>query len=192
MTCLGIDRIYAYLDGELSTREQAELEAHIARCPACREAVEDRRRLQTAAREIPPLRVPPDFTAQVMLRLRLELVPLRDILIAASLGLAAMLVTMLSVFLWSGQSLFDFLVGLNHSALQSLQAFFVTCAKLFKTLILILRVLSRSFGSLLEALARSVSTLRPEVQAGIIMAVMIFCAGLFILIRKKSVIGDSR
>jgi predicted anti-sigma-YlaC factor YlaD len=191
MSCLRIEQIYAYLDKDLPARQQADIEAHLTGCRTCREAVEERQRLLEAARDIPPLPVPKDFPSQVMSRIQLELVSTRDVLIAASLGFSAMLATMLTVFFWSGQNLFDFLIGLNHSALHSFQAFLVTCAKLFKTLLLIFRVLRQSIGSMLETLARAAAMLSPETQAAMISATLICFAGLFLLIRKKALMGDS-
>lgn len=191
MSCLGIERIYAYLEGDLPAPERRLVENHLAGCAACRAAVEDRRRLLAAARTLPPLPLPPGFTAQVLQRIRIERIPARNIVIAASLGFTAMLSTMLGVLLWSGQSLFDLLAGLNQSAFASLQGFFVTCAKLFRTVILLARVLRRSLGALLGTLARTGTLLSPEFQAAILISVLAISFGLYVLIRKKFAIGES-
>jgi len=190
MTCLGIDRIYLYLEGELPDSERSRVEAHLADCPACRNAVEDRRLLLEASAEIPPLPIPENFSQSVMRRIFQERIPMRDVLIATSIGLSAMLTTMLTVFIWSGQSLIDFLVGINHTALSSLQSFFINCAKLFKLVLLLAKVLRQMGGFLAEGLARLTSLLSPEFQVGMIGVVMLASAVIFHFLRKKHLIGD--
>lgn len=191
MSCLGVERIYAYLEEDLPAAERRLIEKHLAGCAACRAAVEDRRCLMAAARTLPPLTLPPGFATEVMQRIRIERIPARNIVIAASLGFTAMLSTMLGVLLWSGQGLFDLLAGLNQSAFASLEGFFVTCAKLLRTVILLARVLRQSLGSLLGAFARTGTLLSPEFQAAVLVSVFALSFGLYILIRKKFAIGES-
>jgi len=64
-------KLGAYLDGELNRREQIEVENHLPTCPACREELEELRRLSSLLRSIPePEFTPPqDFKSQVMLQL---------------------------------------------------------------------------------------------------------------------------
>jgi len=49
-----IERLSAFLDGELDDDARSAVEAHLADCAACREAEADLRRIVTAAREMPP------------------------------------------------------------------------------------------------------------------------------------------
>lgn len=56
-----------YLDGDLSAHEAAGLEAHLSRCPACRDELDLARELATALRAgIPLLACPPRVTAEVL------------------------------------------------------------------------------------------------------------------------------
>lgn len=46
-----LSRLYAYLDGELSSEEEDSLQAHIDRCKRCYGRVEVERRIQERIRE---------------------------------------------------------------------------------------------------------------------------------------------
>lgn len=69
---LWIERLFTKQDGELSPAEVAEVDAHAASCAECRTLL-DRwndavRRIRTAS----AAGAPPDFTARVMRRIRLD------------------------------------------------------------------------------------------------------------------------
>ena len=71
LSCLRYrNRLGAYLDGELSPRRSKTVSAHVARCKACRVALEDLRRLAPVmhALEVPP--VPTGLADHVMARAR--------------------------------------------------------------------------------------------------------------------------
>jgi anti-sigma factor RsiW len=60
MTCQHMrDRVQAYADGELGTEGVLEIEAHLARCPACREDFERQRAFAHAITTLYPHREPP-------------------------------------------------------------------------------------------------------------------------------------
>ncbi len=65
------NKLGAYLDGELSRRDQIEIEVHLETCPACREELEELRRLSLLMRTAPRPDFTPalDFKAQLMLQL---------------------------------------------------------------------------------------------------------------------------
>lgn len=75
MECGDLARaVDAYLDGEFDARERAEVDAHLARCPACRTLVESQGRLRAAVRSSlreamsPPAasgRAPPALRARI-------------------------------------------------------------------------------------------------------------------------------
>jgi predicted anti-sigma-YlaC factor YlaD len=69
MSCTKPEDIYAYLEGDLSAEDARRLEAHALSCPACRAAIEDRRRLLRAASLLSPIEVPDDFAARILCRL---------------------------------------------------------------------------------------------------------------------------
>jgi len=71
LSCLRYrNRLGAYLDGELSPRRSKTVSAHVARCKACRVALEELRRLAPVmhALEVPP--VPAGLADHVMARAR--------------------------------------------------------------------------------------------------------------------------
>jgi len=79
-----VDHMLAeYHDGELSARCCAQIERHLAACPACRAELADLRRLSRVVNDCPlpgELTAPETFRAQVMLRLpRRALTPATDV-----------------------------------------------------------------------------------------------------------------
>jgi predicted anti-sigma-YlaC factor YlaD len=69
MNCLTIDRLYAYLDGDLSPVEKKEADRHFASCESCRIALAARKCLAETAASLPAFEIPDDFSAQVMARI---------------------------------------------------------------------------------------------------------------------------
>ena len=66
-------QVDALLDGELAERDAAEVEAHLAACPACARFREDRLALRSAVRaELPRLDAPDVLRARVRAALRKE------------------------------------------------------------------------------------------------------------------------
>jgi predicted anti-sigma-YlaC factor YlaD len=61
----------AYLDGELKQPERLEVENHLKTCQACREELEELKRISSLLQEshMPEFTSPMDFKAQVMLQL---------------------------------------------------------------------------------------------------------------------------
>ena len=73
------DRFSAFIDGALTAAEAANVEAHLARCPACRADLAQLRATVTLVREVEPVQVPDGFAAAVRGRLeRLSAVPQRS------------------------------------------------------------------------------------------------------------------
>jgi len=58
MSCLRLDQIYLYLEGQLPASEIKELEKHLASCLKCQEAVEERKVLLQASQTLPLLETP--------------------------------------------------------------------------------------------------------------------------------------
>jgi anti-sigma factor RsiW len=59
-----------YADGALSGRAHADVDAHIASCRECSAIVDDLRRVQSAARRLPPLEAPNDAWPRIERALR--------------------------------------------------------------------------------------------------------------------------
>ncbi|NMB53228.1 MAG: hypothetical protein GYA15_00880 [Leptolinea sp.] len=74
------NKLGAYLDGELNRYEQTEVENHLQTCPACREELEELRRLSSMLRSDPQPAFTslPEFKAQIMLQLPRKEEPFRQ------------------------------------------------------------------------------------------------------------------
>src|SRR3990172_383912 len=59
----------ALIDGVLTAAEAAEVEAHVAGCPACRAVLAQLRATVTLVREVEPVQIPDGFAAAVRGRL---------------------------------------------------------------------------------------------------------------------------
>ncbi len=94
------------LDGHLADRARREIEAHVARCPRCRDELAELERGRAAARGLPPLVQPPDLAGRIAGALDREdrapasgraphRIPRRWRLVAGGLIAAAALLTLL-------------------------------------------------------------------------------------------------
>jgi anti-sigma factor RsiW len=83
-------RVTAYVDGVLPAESRAEVEAHLAACPACREQEAFERGLRERMRALPALELPTALEARVRRELRRRPVPaaVRWLPLAAGLVLA--------------------------------------------------------------------------------------------------------
>jgi hypothetical protein len=113
-TCPRSEDFYLYLEGELGPYLARKLEEHIECCPACREALAERRLLHEAFTSLPPFEVPANFARTVMdslpepeIRKARWLAPLITATVALSVGL-------FGFYLFTGQSVFEVLVALNR------------------------------------------------------------------------------
>jgi anti-sigma factor RsiW len=67
MPCADALRVQAYFDGELDALSAADIERHCESCGACRELLEDMRRIRAALRqELPYLSAPPALRARII------------------------------------------------------------------------------------------------------------------------------
>jgi anti-sigma factor RsiW len=87
-TCDGL-RVTAYVDGGLPPEARAEVEAHLATCPACREQEAFERGLREKMRALPAIEPPSGLEDRVRRRLRRRPVPaaFRWLPVAAALAL---------------------------------------------------------------------------------------------------------
>jgi anti-sigma factor RsiW len=76
-TSMGCDgpRVTAYVDGALPPEARAEVEAHLASCPACREQEAFERGLRERMRALPAPEMPPGLEDRVRRRVRRRPVP---------------------------------------------------------------------------------------------------------------------
>jgi len=64
-----LDKLSAYLDGELSERESARLEAHLADCGRCRAELDALRKLDRLLDRVEPVEAPEGFESKLDARL---------------------------------------------------------------------------------------------------------------------------
>jgi hypothetical protein len=111
-SCPRPEDLYLYVEGELGPYDARKLEEHIECCPACRDALEERRVLHEAFTSLPPFEVPEDFARSDSLpepevgKAR-WLAPLVAAVSALAVGLAGF-------NLFTGLSVFEVLVALNR------------------------------------------------------------------------------
>jgi len=105
--------LYLYLEGELGPYDARKLEEHVECCPACRDALDERRLLHEAFTTLPPFEVPGDFARSVMdslpepeVRKARWLAPLVAAVSALAVGLAGF-------NLFTGLSVFEVMVAVN-------------------------------------------------------------------------------
>lgn len=191
MRCLDLERLYAYLDGELAGRNKQAVEEHMAACPACREALEERRHLLQAAETLPDLELPGDFAKTVLDRIPFAPAP-RTAKTKASLwrlvaaaGTATFGVAMAATALLTGHSLAELLSALNRFLLSNFQGFASALAKGAKYVYLALKILIQLAGKILEALIRLTSYAGPEAQIVLIGAAVLIILGCGFLWNRR-------
>jgi anti-sigma factor RsiW len=113
-SCPRPESLYLYLEGELGPYDARKLEEHVDCCPACRDALAERRLLHGAFTTLPPFEVPADFARSVMdslpepeARKARWLAPLVAAMAALAVGLAGFRV-------FTGESVFDVIVAVNR------------------------------------------------------------------------------
>jgi hypothetical protein len=192
MGCLGTDQIYLYLEGKLNKGEVAVIKEHLSVCLDCQEVLADRKLLLQAASSLPAWDVPSGFTQQVMGHLFPFRPALSQVLLTATVGSFLIIAGLLFTVIYSGQSLFNFLVSLNQNILNGLSNLTVIGARLIKLAVLVVKVLYRFSGYLWESFGRITNILSPEVQAGLIIFTLFISASLYFGFRRKILVGEKR
>ena len=141
MNCLRIDQIYLYLEGELPKTEAAAISKHLHSCPLCQNAVDERRMLLEAVESIPAIEPPPMFTSQVMSRIFPQRISLRATFLAVASAFTSAAALLLILFLLSGQSFANMLVGLNQSTMNVARNILVGGAKIGKVVVLAFKLI---------------------------------------------------
>jgi predicted anti-sigma-YlaC factor YlaD len=177
--CRSAESFYFYLEGELDPAERRGLEAHLEACPACREALAERRLLHEAFTSLPPLEVPPDFALSVMDRLPEPakvgprwLAPL----VAAT---ASLVVGLMGFYTLTGESLSDVLVAASRSFSSGFGRLLPLFAKLLKVGGLLLDIASGFVTMLGKGLVTLLSSLGPDgigliLGLGLLLSLLLF------------------
>lgn len=159
--CRSVEILYLYLEGELDPAERRGLEAHLEACPACGEALAERRLLHEAFTSLPPLEVPPDFALSVMDR-----IPAADEkagwLTPLASGMAALVVGLLGFYILTGESLSDILVSVSWSLSSGIGRLLPLFAKMLKVGGLLLDLSSGFVMMIGKGLVAFLNSLGPE------------------------------
>jgi predicted anti-sigma-YlaC factor YlaD len=165
MSCPEPDRIDLYIEGEMDASERRLFEEHIARCPECREVLEDRRLFEQACSSLPAIEIPPHFAQSVLDRLPPSPAPGFAWLASSVVAATALLTALLGYYLSTGESIVGILDILGRSVL----AFVGLTVPLLAKILSLGRVLIGLAGDLGAALARGLavfsSLVRPEFLA---------------------------
>lgn len=190
MRCLSIEQIYLYLEKELSPAEEREIHEHLAACPKCKKAVEERRVLLQAAESLPLWKTPPDFAQQVMARIFPERVSSLAWLGAAASGFASMILAVVLFALVTGQSLSSLLFNIYHTGLDFLKNLSPLFAKILKVASLLVKILQQLGELLIKGLTLLTTIISPQVQIILIAVAIIFIASSIYGIKRKLLIGE--
>lgn len=193
MDCLSAEKIYRYLDGDLSAAEGAALEAHLAVCSECRTAVEARRRIGEAAACLPAFDVPADFASRVMEKIESVPAPapartsVLGWLGAAVAGVSALGLTYVLIAVLSGTGLSQAFIRLNGILWGAVRGSAYYAVKGLKILVLTVEVFVRLVGRALETLQAMTAVIGPEIQAFVVgITILLLIAGALWLGRRYS------
>ena len=190
MSCLHIDQIYLYLEGELSPKDNRSIKDHISSCDKCQKAVEERKRLLEASQSLPVWETPKDFTPRVLAYIFPKKITLRDWVVTAAIGLSSAVLAFFVVYLISGQNLADLFLNLNRTALNLFRDIVVVLVKAAKLISVGIHLILKIISLLLKGLASFTTILSPELQIGLIVLTVIITALLLFGAKRKFLAGE--
>jgi Putative zinc-finger len=189
MSCLSLERLYAYLERELSSPENRDIEGHLAVCPKCRDAVEERRRMLQAIETLPAFDVPPDFAKGVMDRISTAPAKVKVSFVrwlaAGVAGFLAFSVALAIFALLTGHSLSQFFIRLNRGLWSYVQVAVSGLAKFAKFVILAFKIAGQFLQELLESLRAFASLISPEAQVIFVCSSLLLVLAGGLLLRRK-------
>jgi predicted anti-sigma-YlaC factor YlaD len=177
--CRSAETLYLYLEGEFGPAERRGLEAHFEGCPACREALAERRLLHEAFTSLPPFEVPPDFALSVMDRLPEPAEAKARWLAPLAAGTASLVVGLLGFYILTGESLSDVLVAVSRSFSSGFGRLLPLFAKFLKVSSLLLDIASSFVTMLGKGLVALLSSLGTEgigliLGLGLLLSLLLF------------------
>ncbi len=190
MKCLSIERIYLFTEKELPLSENKKIEEHLDTCGKCKNALEERRHLLQASKNISLWQTPPDFTQQVMARIFPIRVPLSAWLTAAYAGFGSIILAIFILFLVIGQNFSDIFTSLNHSLWNFVRNLSPVFVKLFKVASLFIKTLQQFFEYIIKAFASLTTIINPQVKIIIVTIAIILIAFSIYGIKRKILIGE--
>jgi hypothetical protein len=190
MNCLRPADIYLYLENGLDPSAAREADEHLALCPGCRSALEERRALMDAVAGLPDLEVPPDLAGKILARIPPDRSSRFGWLVAFIIGLSSFFVGGLAYVILTGQSLTGFLIDGNRSTWSALRDTSMVFIKFAKLTVLGLDLLIRFIGEMGKGLARFGVLIRPEVYAACLLLFLILAALFVAGLRRMFLHGE--
>lgn len=192
MSCLHLETIYGYLEGEFGPAERAEFERHLAGCSKCREAVEARKTLIRAAESLPAFSVPADFARGILDKIPFKAAPGKATvfgwLVAAAAGFISFAATIAAAALLTGHSLSRLIPALSRFIWTNIQGLANVLTKIAKYIVIAFRILGQILEEILEGFRVMTSFVGPEIQiAAVCLTIVFLVAAGFIWSRKDSV-----
>lgn len=191
MKCLKADQIYLYLEGELSAEETSAVRFHLASCPSCQKAVEERERLNQACRDLPMRDLSPNFTHEVMMKIFPDKVPFRRWLRTLAWGLSSLVVFSLLFLFLSASPFLPFLTAFYRAPLNLVQDISLVLVKIFKLLTLLIKVFLQLISLFTRGLMSVFTLIQPEIQISLTLFFLIFFFFFFYKIKRKFLIGEN-
>lgn len=190
MDCLGIDKIYLYLENQLSPEEEQAILKHIAGCGKCREALEERKIFQQAAETLPQWQVPPGFTEKVVQSALKFQISLKEIIPSFFIGI--FMISSLAFFLIisKGTSLSNMLTHVFRSLLSSIENISIFLSKAAKIAWIFLS-LSLDFAVWsISRLKHILSIFSPEILAFLCISSLLTVILASFFLKKKFALGE--
>jgi predicted anti-sigma-YlaC factor YlaD len=191
MPCLTVHRVYDYLDGALPAEESAAVERHLEECPACRHALDARKRLAEAADCLPPFSVPDDFAACVMSKLPAAPVKKPRLRLVWASAAAATLVSGLGLgVILSGQGVIVTLQKIGTAFGSYLQGALNFAAKGLKLLTLVGKIIETVSSQVLATLRSAADMIGPEGQAVLAGGALVIVITGGMLLRRRQILSE--
>ncbi|MBN1937965.1 MAG: zf-HC2 domain-containing protein [Candidatus Aminicenantes bacterium] len=191
MPCLTVDRLYNYLDGALPPKDKVEVDRHLAECPACRRALEVRKRLAEAAEHLPPFAAPENFAACVMAKVPAAAVKKRRLWTIGLPAAAATVVAGLGLaFLLWGQSIVSALQKTGAAFGSYLQDALNYAAKGLKLLSLAGKIIITVSGRVLDTLQSVAEMVGPDGRAVLAGGALVIVITGGMLLRRRQFLSE--
>ncbi|RPI97306.1 MAG: hypothetical protein EHM31_13735, partial [Candidatus Aminicenantes bacterium] len=178
-SCPRPEDLYLYVEGELGPYDARKLEEHVECCPACRDALAERRVLHEAFTSLPPFDVPKDFARSVMDRLPEPEVRKARWLAPLVAAVSALAVGLAGFHFFTGLSIFEVLVSVNRFFGSVIAQAAPLAAKAFKIGRVLLEVAGGLMNTGLAGLATFSRVLGPQgitllIGLGALLSVLAF------------------
>lgn len=190
MNCLRPADIYLYLENELDSAAVREVDEHLALCPGCRSAFDERRALMEAIAGIPDLEVPPDLAKKILARIPSARSSHVHGLVASIVGLLSFFLGSLTYIILTGQRVAGFLINANRAAWGFVRDASMAFIKFAKLTALGLDLLVKFIGEIVKGLALFGALIRPEVYAACLLFFLALAALLITGFRKTYLRGE--